>query len=150
MRVRTVLLVAAIALWPAIAGASALFLINGLGPEGAFTEPPSSAWRSLRLAAQEGFRIGVATMPFLSLLPALFVFLGRRFMARIGPDALTGAAGGLLGFALFLGWTLVEPLDPLLAGIHVLVGVVLIVGGVVTGVLITLLRPRTTPTTSAP
>ena len=141
---RTVLLVLALMLWAPVAGAAALFLINGLGDSGAFTEPANTAVRSLRLAAIEGFQVGLRSMPFLSLVPALFVFAARQWAPKIS-DFVAAMVGGVIVFGLFVGWTHVYPLDPLLGGLAPLVLVALLIGAAFTGVLIILLRPRATP-----
>lgn len=146
---RLALLLAALLLWPPIAGAAALFLINGLGSSGAFTEPFETAIRSLRLAATSGFDIGIRSMPFLSLAPAAIVFAARRWTPNLG-DVAAGAMGALFVFALFVVWIVVEPLDPLLGGIIPLVLGVLLTSGAFTGLLISRLRPRATPLTPTP
>ncbi|HYD89036.1 MAG TPA: hypothetical protein VEA80_16285 [Vitreimonas sp.] len=132
-----------------MAGAAALFLINGLGDSGAFTEPPDTAMRSLRLAAFEGLEFGVRSMPFLSLAPAWAVFAARRWAPMIA-DVVAALIGAAIVFAFFVGWTVFYPLDPLLGGIAPLVLIVLLIGAAWTGLLIMLLRPRATPSRSAP
>lgn len=146
---RIALLVLALVLWAPLAGAAALVLINGLGDSGAFTEPPDTALRSLQLAAREGFETGVRAMPFLSLIPTLFVFAARRLLPKI-TDIVAALIGAVLVFALFIGWTVVDPLDPLLGGIAPLILVALLIGATFTSLLISLLRPRTSQPKSAP
>lgn len=146
---RLALLLAALLLWPSIAGAVALFFINGLGSSGAFTEPLETAGRSLRLAAANGFEIGIKSTPFLSLAPAALVFAARRWAQKFG-DVIAGITGAVTVFVLFIGWIMIESLDPLLGGIIPLVLVVLLVSGAFTGLLISRLRPRATPSTPAP
>lgn len=146
---RIVILALAILLWPPVAGAVALFFINGLGPSGAFTETPELAMRSLRLAAREGFEFGVGSMPFLSLVPALAVFAARRWTPRVA-DIVASLIGAIVVFAFLIGWTVIYPLDPLLGGIMPLVLVVMLIGAAFTGLHIILVRPRTTPPAPAP
>lgn len=149
-RTHIALLVLALALWAPFAGSIALFLINGLGSSGAFTELPSAvALRSLRLAAEQGFRIGVLATPFLSLAPALIIFGARKFATKLS-DTIAGAVGSVIIFAVFGVWITFNPLDPLLGGIIPVVFIVLLIAGIFTGFLVGSLRPRATPTTPAP
>lgn len=147
MRVVTLI---AIALWPAIAGAVALFLVNGLGSSGAFAESPALALRSLRIAAAEGFEFGVKAGPFLSLGPAAFVFSSRKWRPLFR-DIEAAACGGVTMFVLFLAYISIVPVDPLVGGIVIPIGfVVIVTSGVFTGLLIAWLRPRVTPLSSPP
>ena len=134
-------------LWPPCAGALCLFLINGLGDSGAFTEAPNIAFRSLRLATQEGFMLGVRASPLISVAPAAFVFAARRYWPRFSTDVLMGIAGAAVVFAAFLVWTAFQPLNPLLGGILPFALAVLLMSGAITGFLIARLRPRSNPPT---
>lgn len=148
---RLALTVLALILWPPVAGAVCLFLINGLGDSGAFTYASrDAANRSLWLAAREGFMVGVNAAPFISLTPAAVVFGARRYWPKLRSDILTGAMGGGVVMAAFIVWTAVFPLDPLLGGIMPIVLAVLLISGAISGFLIASLRPRTNPTTSPP
>lgn len=148
--IRLVALFAAFLLWPPMAGSASMFLINGLGGAGAFTElPSSSALRSLKLAAAEGFKIGVFATPFISLIPATLVFVMRRWLPRIA-DLAAGALGALAVFVLFIVYTTIHPLDPLLGGIAPLILGVLLISGMITSFVIATLRPRATLATPPP
>lgn len=146
---RLVTLLLSLALWPPLAGATGSFLTRGLGSSGAFTETPSTAFRSLQLAAMEGLQLGAVTSPILSLGPALFVLATRRWWRQL-PDIASGAIGGLLMFMLFVGYIMIFPLDPLLGGILPIILVVLLISGAFTGFLFAWLRPRSNPPTSPP
>jgi hypothetical protein len=147
MRLITLLL--ALALWPPLAGATGSFLARGLGPSGAFTEAPSLALRSLQNAAMGGFEIGIATSPLLSFGPAVIVFAARRWWPLLG-DVGSGTVGGAVMFALFVAYTMIYPLDPLLGGILPIILIVLLVSGAFTGFLIAWNRPRSNPATPSP
>jgi hypothetical protein len=146
---RLVALLLALAMWPPLAGATGSFLTRGLGPSGAFTEAPSLASRSLQNAAIEGFEIGIATSPLLSFGPAVVVLAARRWWPRSG-DVGSGAVGSAVMFALFVAYTMIYPLDPLLGGILPVILIVLLISGAFTGFLMAWLRPRSNPPTSAP
>ena len=73
----------------------------------------------------------------------------RRWLPRIA-DTAAGVLGALAVFVLFIVYTTIHPLDPLLGGIAPLILGVLLISGMITSFVIATLRPRATLATPAP